>query len=222
MPWFKFLATGAVGPFSGYQWPAPRDGDDPGGWAHASGPLDPCRAGLHVCRLADLPYWLHEELYLVDVDGPVVDHDSFVLARRARLLKRVTMWGRESAYGFSCDCAWRVRDLTAEALSRAVRQADADRLLGCRTMDELGRTARRIEDSDGTEGVPLAGYAADAATFAAAAESGSGWASAAATTAFVAATAARVAAEPDDGRAALKSERLHQAHRIAELAGVRA
>ena len=214
MTWFKFLADGATGPFSGYRWPPPRGSRDPGAWAASTQPLDPCRSGLHVCREVDLPFWLHEELYLVDVDGQVLEYDSFVLVPRARLLRRVEAWGPGSAYRFSCECAWRVRDLTAAALRRRGRPGDADRLLGCSAITELGEAARRVDAGDGG----LAGYAADAAAFAAGAEAGTGWASAAATAGFVAATAARVAAGPADGRTAWSAERARQAGWLAGLA----
>lgn len=215
MTWFKFLAAGATGPFSGYRWPAPDRTQGAGEWTTAHPPLDPCRRGLHICREADLPFWLHEELYVVDVDGPVLEYESFVLAQRARLLQRVEAWGPGAAYRLSCECAWRVRDLTTEALQLLGREQDADRLISCSTMDELSRTAGRIAQRDG---VQLAGYAADAATFAAGAEADSGWASAVASTTLIAATAAGVAAGPKDRHAASTAERTRQARWIAHLA----
>jgi hypothetical protein len=216
MTWFKFLAAGATGPFSGYRWPVPdRAGSHPGTWVVASPPLDPCLRGLHVCREADLPFWLHEELYVVDVEGPVQEYDSFVLARRARLLRRVEGWGPEAARRLSRACAWRVRDLTAEALRQLGRRQDAGRLGGCSTLDELGSTAGSIAEG---AGFVLAGYASDAATLAAGTTADTGWASAAAATTYVAETAAAVAARPEDREAASTAERLRQARWIAHLA----
>jgi hypothetical protein len=215
MPWFKFLAAGGVGPFSGYRWPALRASDAPGEWTTADAPLDPCRGGLHLCRQADLPFWVQEELYLVEVEGDVVEHESFVLARRARLTLRVAAWGREMAYGFSCDCAWRVRDHTADTLRRIGRNGDADVLLGCVTMDDLRGAAGRLGNGDGTHVGRLVGYTGDAATYAASGETGSGWAAAAATTAFIAAAAAGFAAGTGPGQAAAV-ERNEQAVWIAE------
>ncbi len=209
MSWFKFLGRGAVGPFSGFRWPAPERGDGAGGWVEETRHLEPCRVGLHVCRPGDLPFWLFEELYAVEVDGPVVEHDSFVLARRARLLRRVDAWAQDSASRFSRDCAWRVRDLAAHALRESGRSQDADRLAGCTTIAELGRAAGRVADDDAGSG-PLVGYAVDAATFASAARREPQWAAPAVTSAFVAAAAARVAGGPDDGEAALSAERARQ------------
>ena len=135
--WFKFLAGGATGPFSGFRWPTPPDRDSPGGWVDTQQPLEPCRSGLHLCRASDLPFWLHEELYVVEVAGPVVEQDTFVLAARARLLRRVRAWSPSTAYLFACECAWHVRDLTSASQRAIGREADADRLDDCATMDEL-------------------------------------------------------------------------------------
>ena len=215
---YKFLARGATGPFSGYRWPVPSGPDSPGGWADVSVHLDPCRAGLHLCRVEDLPFWLNEELYTVEVEGPVVEHESFVLAHRARLTRRVDAWGRESAHRFSCDCAWRVRDLTAEALRSDGRATEADRLADCATVEDLGQAAREVDAGNPGGSLRLAGYTVDAASFAAGTRSNGGWAAASATTAFVAATAARVAAGPDRGPAASAAERSLQAGWLADLA----
>jgi hypothetical protein len=216
--WFKFLAGGAVGPFSGYRWPAPTGSDRPTDWTTCSGPLEPCRSGVHVCRWADLPFWISEELYTVEVEGAVVEHESFVLARQARLAHRVTSWTQDAAQRFSFDCAWRLRDHTAAALRRTGREDDAARLSGCVTLDDLGRTTRRLDDGDGTDAGRLLAYTADAATYAAGAETTSGWAAAAATTAFIAATAARFAELSGLTGPEATEERLRQGRWIADLA----
>lgn len=219
MTWYKFLATGAVGPFSGYRWPPPAESREPGEWVTAGNRLDPCRSGLHVCRPADLPFWVHEELYVVDVDGAFSAYESFVLANRARLAYRVE-WGRRTAQNFSRACVWRVRDLAADALERTGRRAEAHRLLDCATLDELDETvgwwlAQRGDASTGD----VTGYVADVLGFAGGVEDGDGWASATATTAFITAAAARATAREDRSRAAWAAERRRQASWIAELVG---
>ncbi len=218
MTWFKFLASGGVGPFSGYRWPAPGDAREPGEWVTAEGRPDPCRSGLHLCRAADLPFWVHEELYVVEIDGPVTEYESFVLASRARLVHRVE-WGRRAAGTFSRACAWRVRDVAAEALRRMGRLDGADRLLECTTMGDLDRAVGRLARADDTSTGDVSGYVADAVSFAGGVEDSSGWASAAATTAFVAAAAARSTAEEHRGAAAWAGERRRQASWLADLAG---
>jgi hypothetical protein len=205
--WYKFLASGAIGAFSGQPWPTPAPDGEPGAWVTAEGPLEPCRRGLHLCRGGDLPYWLNEELYVVEVSGDVEQHESFVLAGRARLLRRVPMWSQESAHRFSSACAWRVRDLTAAALRRDRRSAEADLVEQAGTIADIRAVAERLRIADGEQ--TLTGYLRDAAMFAQ--RMGGTWAANAATTAFVAASAARAAAEPGAEKQAVARELRRQA-----------
>lgn len=216
MTWFKFLSHGAVGLFSGFRWPRP-DATGPGEWVYAAGALDLCRNGLHACRPADLPYWLQEELYVVELDGQVIEHERLVLARRGRLRERVDAWSRESAYEFSSACALRVRDWAADALARSGRAAHADGLLACRRVEDLRGTATGIAESAGDLGNSLVGYTADTAHTAVLVESGKGWAASAAATGFIAAAAAGAAAGVGYV-SATTTERLRQAGWIADLA----
>ena len=59
---YKFLRAGRVGAFSGEAWP-----ED--GIIEVDGPLEECRNGVHACRADDLPYWLDDELWEVELDG---------------------------------------------------------------------------------------------------------------------------------------------------------
>jgi hypothetical protein len=215
MTCYKFLADGATGPFSGFTWPAPPEPGTAGDWVTVDGPLEPCRSGLHLCRPEDLPFWVLEELYTVEVDGPLLEHDDFVIARRARLLRRVDAWGRDFASSFSRECAVLVRDLTAGALRRAAMGEPADILLECDTADEMVASAQGLLDG-GRDDVPLVGYLQDAARFAASVASGRRWAADAATVGFIAATAARVGAEPGAQEAAVAHERARQATWLAD------
>lgn len=215
MTWFKFLTEDAVGMFSGFRWPRP-DPTRPGDWVYAAGALDLCRNGLHACRPADLPYWLQEELYVVDLDEPVIELERLVLARRGRLRARVTAWHRESALEFSKVCALRVRDWAADALARSGRPEHADALLACR-VEDLPGAATGIVEGAGDLGSSLVGYTADAAHYATLVKTGNGWAAAAATTGFIAATAAGAAAGPSDAPSATTTERFRQAGWVADL-----
>lgn len=177
------------------------------------GPRDPCRAGLHVCRIADLPLWMNEELFAVEVDGEIDEYATFAVTARARLSVRIEGWGFESAHRFSDDCAWRTRTLAVETLRLEGRDPEADRLLMCRSVDELRLVADQVVHSErlgGRLSAPLAGYAADAAAFADRVGAGGSWPAATATTAFIAARAASVAAG-GDGTQAESAERALQA-----------
>src|SRR5206468_5119819 len=71
---YKFLAPGSVGPFTGYRW-------EPGRWVEVHA-LDPCRRGIHACRVRDLPIWLDAELWEIELDGGIVEQDRKVVAGR--------------------------------------------------------------------------------------------------------------------------------------------
>lgn len=214
MTWYKFLAVGATAPFSRFQWPAPQD-DAPGGWVVVHGSLEPCRTGLHLLRATDLPLWMLEELYTVEADGPVLEYDDFVLARRARLLQRVDTWGRDLAVSFSRGCALLVRDLAAATLRGQGRAEAADRLLECDTTDELFESAQGLLDGGRVAG-PVTGYLHDAARYALWVRSEPRWSANAAAVALIAATAARVTAGPGRADAAAASERARQASWLTE------
>jgi len=95
----KFLAAGGRGPFSRMAWPAPADGA-PGAWLVVDGVLAQCERGLHVCRDVDLAYWIHDELWDVEVEGPAVDGLDCLVVARARLLRRIGAW-TESRHQFA-------------------------------------------------------------------------------------------------------------------------
>lgn len=100
---YKFLARGALGPLSGFAWPAP-SGDAPGAWVEAEGPLALCARGAHVCRPADLAHWLHDELWEIDAAGEQLEGLDCVVVRRARLVRRFDAWSEGGAARFVRAC----------------------------------------------------------------------------------------------------------------------
>jgi hypothetical protein len=99
---YKFLAAGAVAPFTGYQW-------RPGEWVEAA-TADPCRQGVHACRTRDLPIWLDDELWEVELDGAVVEQERKLVAERGRLARRIEAWTPDLAHEFGRACARRTRE----------------------------------------------------------------------------------------------------------------
>ncbi len=81
---YKFLEEGAVSPFAGFRWPV-------GEWVDAAA-ADPCRRGIHACRVQDLPFWLGSELWEIELDAGVVVQQRKVVAPRGRLVRRVADW----------------------------------------------------------------------------------------------------------------------------------
>ena len=64
---FKFLARGAVGPFTGFAWPTPM-ASSPGGWVEVPPEALPDR-GIHACLADHLSFWVDDELWIVGADG---------------------------------------------------------------------------------------------------------------------------------------------------------
>lgn len=126
---FKFLAAGRIGPFSGAEWPAPAGGR-PGGWIEAAGPLAVCRVGIHACQAADLPRWLDEELWAVELDAPVAAATKLVAAR-GRLLRRLEAWDAQAAEAFRGACRERIAlHAPAAGPAGAGMLADAETFVG--------------------------------------------------------------------------------------------
>jgi hypothetical protein len=98
---YKFLRADGTAKFSGFRWPLP--GDEPGAWVDA--PVDPCFSGIHACRPADLPYWVGDTLYEIELDGEIVEERTKVIAARGRLLRRVTAWDDGLRDAFTRMCA---------------------------------------------------------------------------------------------------------------------
>jgi hypothetical protein len=94
----KFLRPGRVGPFTEVEWPSP------GVWLESNGEPELCKSGIHALRPSALPMWLAEELWHVELDDVRETRSGFVLARRARLLDRVSAWNDETAREFARAC----------------------------------------------------------------------------------------------------------------------
>jgi hypothetical protein len=93
---YKVLEPGRVAPFTRVAWP---DGD----WVEAEA-VQPCRSGIHACRVRDLPYWLGPELWEIELEGEVTEQTHKVAARRGRLVRRVAEWNAELLRAFTASC----------------------------------------------------------------------------------------------------------------------
>jgi hypothetical protein len=111
---YKFLRPGAVGPFSGFSWPAPAPGEV-GEWVDAATAVGHCFDGIHACEARHLPRWIWEELWEIELEGGVEPHGHKLRAPRGRLLRRVDGWGTTSAWGFAGACAERAAEHGAAA-----------------------------------------------------------------------------------------------------------
>jgi hypothetical protein len=108
---YKFLRPDGTSAFTGFRWPLPNGG--PGAWVDAR--VEPCRSGIHACRLSDLPLWAGRMLYEVELDGDIVEQPTKVVASRGRLLRRVGAWDDDLREAYTRMCADRAHDLALGA-----------------------------------------------------------------------------------------------------------
>ncbi|MFA1549448.1 hypothetical protein [Actinomadura chokoriensis] len=120
MTYWKFLRAGTVSPFTGHVW-------EPGTWYTAER-TEPCSAGFHACRTADLPYWLGEELWSIELASPVAELPHKVVAPSARLRHRATEWTPSAAAEFALACVGRTAVHAAGELREAGLTGEAARL----------------------------------------------------------------------------------------------
>ncbi len=85
---YKFLRRDGTGVFTGFDWPLPNGG--PGAWVDAT--VDPCRSGIHACRLGDVPLWVGRAMYEVELAGDIREKQTKLIAPRGRLLRRIEAW----------------------------------------------------------------------------------------------------------------------------------
>jgi hypothetical protein len=99
---WKFTRAGAVGPFSGVAWPPA------GTWLEVQGrTIVPCRRAVHASTVDDLPLWLSDELWCVELRDPVVRSYGKLAAPAGRLLERVDEWHAETAAEYADACVER-------------------------------------------------------------------------------------------------------------------
>jgi hypothetical protein len=188
----KFLARGAVSPFTGLRWP------QRGEWV--AGPVARREAWVHACRQADLPYWLDDELWRVELDGPVLEDRYQIASPRARLVARVGAWNPVFAGEYAAACALRARDVALPHLEQSLRDAIAGR----GDLGAIAAAARRAPSAS-----HVAGYLADSATYALRGE--------AATASYIGCVIASVVG---GGLGAFEAERGWQARWLGEQLGL--
>jgi hypothetical protein len=193
---YKFLASGRTGPFTGFVWP---EGD----WVEA--PSSREGAGVHACRTSDLPFWIDDELWRVELSGPVVERETQIEARRGRLAGRVESWDARAIAEFGMHGAMRARDLAVLALGEAGLRSDT--LVRARTLQQIREALEPFPALPPLAAEMLA-YAHEACARA--------LAGAAASATHMACVAAAALRGPD----AFRAERTIQARWIAERCGL--
>ena len=108
---YKFLRTDGTGVFTRFRWPPPDR--RPGAWVEAG--IDPCRSGIHACRIRDLPLWLGRTLYAIELDGDILREPSKLVASRGRLVRRIDTWDDALRDAYTRMCADRAHELARAA-----------------------------------------------------------------------------------------------------------
>jgi hypothetical protein len=183
---FKFLGAGAVAPYTEFPWPV--------GGEWVSAPAGRADVWIHACRRGDLPYWIDEELWRIELEAPLVETRYQIASARGRLRGRVEGWGPLLARKFAEACAWRARDVALPRLPSALH----DPIAGASDLGALAAGATAHRSLTGA-------YLADAAKYA---RQGLP-----AMTAYVAAV---LASSLGGGLGAFEAERAWQAHWLAE------
>jgi hypothetical protein len=156
---YAFLAEGAVEPLSGFVWPTARD-DEHSDWVAADAASHEALRGY---RAGDLPYWLDDELWNIELDGRLTERPHVLIAERARLRGRIDTWSDLLAREFAGACAHRVAERAAAALRAAGQAEAAASLEEAKDLAELEAAASAAaDDGAGT----LAGYTADVCFYA--------------------------------------------------------
>lgn len=200
---YKFLRSGRIGPFSAFQWP------HPGVWVRTPRDVAACRRGIHACRPSDLPWWLADELWEIELDGHVQPDQHKIVAAAGRLRSQIEAWTPTCAQEYADACAWRARQRAVQALTRAGHRHEAHELTTCATLDDVQIAARQLADAvpDARISLTIAGDGAFRALT-----------GAAPTSAYIAAHAAMRL----DGAAGYAAERAWQSQWLVERLGLRA
>jgi hypothetical protein len=210
---YAFLHDGSRSPVSGLVWPLP-PGTAAGAWVTA-GPDLP-RDAVRGIRAEHLARWFDDELWHVELGGRLVDRGSYTSAERGRLLERVTAWTAETAQSLAAEFAFHLRDHAVATFRDWGHSGDAAKLDACTELGALGHAATEISElTSDRDTARLAGYVADAVSYASSAASG---AQAAGVASFIAAYAIAGADRGlPDSSARYEAERRWQADRVREL-----
>ena len=158
---YKFLSAGAIGLYSGFRWPAARNGEA-GPWVQVEGALVPGVNGVHALLARDLVDWIDDELWLIELGGEIREHERILLARRGRLVGHVDAWNAGTARVFTEDCVLSVRDRAADALRRAGHASDASTVVGLNSDDALQDYTAALARRVGGFAAEALAYVADA------------------------------------------------------------
>jgi hypothetical protein len=142
---FKFLLDGRIAPFSRFAWPVDE-------WVESS-EQEACSTGVHACEPGDLPFWLMDELWEVELAGAITRGRHKVVAGSGRLVRRVEAWDGAAAGRFAEACVVRARELAARRPDVAGHVDDLARWAPhVRPVAVASLAARAFEAAEGRDG----------------------------------------------------------------------
>ena len=106
-----------------------------GSWKEVTGPLVPCKNGLHLLRVENLSRWIARDLFVAEYDGEFVEAEDKLVVRRARIVEHLTGWNERTRALAACDFAesvlpiWEAHFPNDERPRKAI-QAGRDRANG--------------------------------------------------------------------------------------------
>ena len=68
------------------------------------------RAGIHAASTEQLPQWLGDEMWEIDLGGQVLTEEPALVASQARLRRRIDAWDEATRRRFAETCLARARD----------------------------------------------------------------------------------------------------------------
>ena len=143
---FKFLLDGRVAPFSRFHWPI-------GEWVESEQQQTACNAGIHACEPADLPFWLMDELWEIELSGPTRRGRHKLVADSGRLVRPIQHWNQAVREQFADACVTRVRELADRRPEAAGHLTDLTSWAAhVRPVAVASLAARAFEAVEGREG----------------------------------------------------------------------
>lgn len=114
------------------QWPLPTQSPDgswtPGAAVSVTGPLEPCKNGIHLATARQVvERWQGERVYVAQWHGELIGAEDKYVARSVRLL-HPTAWDARTARHFAADCAERALQRVTQTDPRSWAAIRAARL----------------------------------------------------------------------------------------------
>lgn len=115
------------------EWDLPKVNTDgsitPGDWREVSDTIVACANGLHVVDAGHINEWLTNDVYVAEVDGPVLFYQNKWIARRARLVRKIEGLNKKAVEDFVAEQFSEFREDTAKSALKDLPADVRDRIL---------------------------------------------------------------------------------------------